>query len=84
MTKLSRFSKKLGKDVPFYTQTLNFSGDDITLAENFAFLYGDDILVKFVKSAMQKAVDKKEFLEFTIFDDVDDFVCSRSILTQKR
>ena len=80
MTKLSRFSKKLGKDVPYYTQVVNFSNDDIKLAENFTFLYGDDILVKFIKCAMQKAIDKKEFLEYTIFDDVDDFVCTRTNL----
>lgn len=51
-----------------------------TLYENYCHFYSEDTFSKFLIECLKKAVDKKDFFEFCLFDDIDDFQCNRSIL----
>lgn len=53
-----------------------------SLYENFDFLYSEDNFSRFVINCLQKAIEKKDFFEFCMFDDVDDFKCNRSLLIE--
>lgn len=51
--------------------------------ENFCYVYGRDMLSKFLNKAIEKAVARRDFFEYTIFDDPDDFNSTRTVLMKR-
>lgn len=47
--------------------------------ENFDFKYSSDILKTLFIRTLDKCIERKDLLEFLMFDDVDDFSCVRSL-----
>lgn len=79
MAEIKRFSKKLNRIVITYKYNLSFStDDDIEIYRRFCQLYSEDVISKLCKNAMQKSIDNKDYLCFTMFDDIDTFSCERS------
>lgn len=53
------------------------------LYENYVFKYSEDTFTKLLTECLKKAVENKDFFEFVMFDDVDDFKCTRSIIFEE-
>ena len=66
-------------DIRFYAK-----GENVKLIENFCFLYGDDVMKQFFFKCLDKAVDSRDFLEYCLFDDIDDFICHRGVINDAR
>ena len=78
-----RYSKKRKEKITLAKFNLSFKENEVELYRRFCQLYSEDILSKFVKCAMQKAIDRKDYFEYTLFDDSDDFMSVRTTLTRK-
>lgn len=78
-----RFSKKRGKKVTLAKFNLPFKEDEVELFRRFCQLYAEDILSRFIKSAMKKAIDRQDYFEYTLFDDSDDFMSIRTLIKKE-
>lgn len=62
---------------------ISFTIDESNL-NDFIFLYSRDVLTTFVRNSIFKAIKRRDFLEFVIFDNVDDFKSTRSVLLENK
>ena len=53
---------------------------EASLYEDFCFHYSENVFRLFILNCLYKANSNKDFFEFCMFDDIDDFLCNRSIV----
>lgn len=56
---------------------------DSKLYYNFESLYGRDNFRKLVINTLDKSIHNQQFLEFVLFDPVDDFISTRTLVNKK-
>ncbi|QCS36370.1 hypothetical protein [Capybara microvirus Cap3_SP_316] len=60
-----------------YSKLMNFSKFSY---ENYCFKYSSDTLVHFLRKCVDKCIESRLFYEFVLYDDVNDFHCTRGDL----